>query len=234
MTKHILDHNRIVMARLELNLSQRDVAFAVGIHPVTMSRLEQGRSDETLALGTIDRLAAALGLSTTTLFRQPDTNHAPNDPTNDAPRLEALMCDCGTALSADEIAVSFGWTIPRAQAALSALKGSLAGRGVTIFSSGRRHRLVARSDMLTSPERERLERARSVRYGLMLHEALLLQQVRRGIPPLEPARLSGKQRVAMGSLMKAGLIKAYGERIELTEDARFSLETKPSRRKTTN
>ena len=33
MTKQLLDHNRIVMARLELNLSQRDVAFEVGIHP---------------------------------------------------------------------------------------------------------------------------------------------------------------------------------------------------------
>jgi transcriptional regulator with XRE-family HTH domain len=230
MTRQILNHNRIAMARFELNLSQRDVALEVGIHPVTMSRLEQGRNDETLTLGTIQRLAAALGLSISTLFWPPEANEQPEDPTQDECRLEALLWDARTAVSADDIAVAFGWTLRRVHTALSALEGRLAGRGTAIFSSGRRHRLTARSDMLTSQERERLERARSVRYGLMLHEALILQQVRRGAPALELAHLSGKERVAMGSLLKAGLIHVSGGRIELTEDAKFSLDTKPPRR----
>lgn len=233
MTKQLLDHNRIVMARLELNLSQRDVAFEVGIHPVTMFRLEQGRSDATLSLGTIDRLAAALGLPISTLFRQPETSPQPGGPTPDERRLEALLCDARTSLSADDIAVAFGWTLPRAYAALSALKRGLANRGTTVFSSARRHRLTARSDLLTTQVRERLERARSVRYGLMLHEALLLQQVRRGVQPFELTHLSGKERVAVGSLLKAGIIKNTGGRIELTEDAKFSLESKSVRRRET-
>jgi hypothetical protein len=62
----------------------------------------------------------------------------------------------------------------------------------------------------------------------MLHEALLLQQVRRRVPPVDLAHLSGKERVALGSLLKAGPIKVTGDRIQLTEDAKFSLETGPS------
>ena len=140
MTKQLLDHNRIVMARLELNLSQRDVAFEVGIHPVTMFRLEQGRSDATLSLGTIDRLAAALAAPDLHTFRQPGTSPQPGgSPTPDERRLEALLCDARTSLSADDIAVAFGWTLPRAYAALSALKRGLANRGTTVFSSARRH-----------------------------------------------------------------------------------------------
>ena len=231
MTTPILDHNRILMARLELNLSQRDVAFDVGINPVTMSRLEQGRSDESLDLRTVDRLAAALGLSITSLFAQPDAEGHPGMPTSDERRLEALLYDSRSALGADDIALTLGWTLPRAHAALKRLRAALALRGTMIYSSGRRHRVTARSDILTSKERQSAERTHHARLGLTVPEARLLQQVRRGTVRVGWTRsMSNKERVAAGSLFKAGLVEAVGERIQLTEDARFSLETAPARR----
>ena len=233
MTEALLDHNRILMARVELNLSQRDVAFDVGINPVTMSRLEQGLSDEALTLRTIRRLAAALGLSITSLFQQPANDADPGDATPDERRLEALLCDTRSALSADDIAMAFDWTLPRTYAALKTLQEKLGSRGVMVSASGRRYRLTARSNLLTSQERQRLERAHHTRLGLHVHEALLLQQVRRGTMRVGWTRtMSNKERVAAGSLFKAGLVEVAGDRIALTKDARFSLETKPSRKKT--
>ena len=231
MTKLILDHNRILMARLELNLSQRDVAFDVGINPVTMSRLEQGGSDESLDLRTVDRLAAALGLSITSLFAQPETDVDPEIPTSDERRLEALLYYSRSALGADDIALALGWTLPRTHAALRRLRAALALRGTMIHSSGRRHRVTARSDILTSNERQSVERTHHARLGLTVVEARLLQQVRRGTLRVGWTRtMSNKERVAAGSLFKAGLVEAVGDRIQLTEDAHFSLETAPSRR----
>jgi transcriptional regulator with XRE-family HTH domain len=232
MTEPILDHNRILMARGELNLSQREVAFEVGINPITMSRLEQGLCDEVLSLRTVARLAAALGLSITSLFRQPEPDPAPKDPEADERRLEALLCDARTAASADDIAIALGWSLPRTYAALTALKEGLAGRGTTVFASARRYRLAARSDILTSQERQRLERAHHTRHGLRMHEALLLRQVRNETLQIGWTRMSGKERVAAGSLFKAGLVEIVGDRIALTEDARFSLDIKPSHRRT--
>jgi hypothetical protein len=93
-------------------------------------------------------------------------------------------------------------------------------------------RLTARSSLLTSQERQRLERAHHTRLGLQVHEALLLQQVRRGTMRVGWTRtMSNKERVAAGSLFKAGLVEVAGDQIALTEYARFSLETKPSRKK---
>ena len=231
MSQPLLDYNRILMARVELNLSQRDVAFEVGINPVTMSRLEQCLIDEALTLRTVRRLAAALGLSITSLFRERENDADPGDPTPDERRLEALLCDARNPLTGDEIAMAFGWTLPRTYAALTTLKEKLAARGTMIAGSGRRYRLAARSDILTSQERQRLERAHHTRLGLHVHEALLLQQVRKGTMRVGWTRtMSNKERVAAGSLFKAGLVEVAGDRIALTEDARFSLEAEPARR----
>ena len=234
MTTPILDHNRILMARLELNLSQRDVAFDVGMNPVTMSRLEQGRSDESLDLRTVARLAAVLGLSITSLFAQPESGVDLEIPTSDERRLEALLYDSRSALGADDIALALGWTLPRTHAALRRLNVALGPRGTMIHSSGRRHRVTARSDLLTSNERKSVERIHHARRGLGLHEARLLQQVRKGSFRVGWTRtMSSKERVAAGSLFKAGLVEAVGDRIQLTEDAHFSLETTPRRRNAT-
>lgn len=53
-------------ARLQLRLTQRDVAESIGIHPEVYGRLERG--DMAPSIGTLRRLCVALGISADAVF----------------------------------------------------------------------------------------------------------------------------------------------------------------------
>lgn len=165
------------------------------------------RSDAALTLRTVRRLAAALGLLITSIFRQPEDDADPGDSTPDGRRLEALLCDTRN--------------------------DRLASRGTMISSSGRKYRLTARGDILTSEERQRLERAHHTRLGLQVPKRCCKMCAAGPCGVGWTRTMSDKERVPAGSQFKAGLVEVAGDRIALAEDAKFSLETTPSLRTTT-
>ncbi len=66
---------RIRALRSKRGWRQRDLADKSGIHDVTISRIESGQGDVTLA--TLTKLAAALDVPLATLFADDDASNAP-------------------------------------------------------------------------------------------------------------------------------------------------------------
>ncbi len=228
MTRPVLDVNRLVSARLELKLSQRQVADQIGVIANTVGRLESGRSHEVLDLGTLARLACALGVDIRELF--PPTQVKDGGADQDTPlrddvqRVEAALLDA-ELLRSSELAVGLGWSISRTRAALAALNRQLATRGAMLTRPGGRYRIRSRMELLTDAQRQRLARTCHSRYGLNTLQARYLHQALCG--PIDRGwdakGAQAKERYGMGSLLKAGLVEHTGGHLHLTEDAAFSL-----------
>jgi len=228
MTEHVLDVNRLVSARLELKLSQRQVADQLGVTANTISRLESGRSHEVLELGMLARLAAVLGVSARDLFPPPVAAGSGSDDEppwgDDVQRVEAALLDA-ELLRSSELAIAMGWSLARTRQALAALGQRLASRGAILIRVDGRYRIRSRTGLLSDAERQRLARTRHSRYGLNTLEAGYLYQALAG--PIDRGwdakGAQAKERYGMGSLLKAGLVEHTGAHIHLTEDAAFSL-----------
>jgi transcriptional regulator with XRE-family HTH domain len=226
MTVSLLDTDRLVSARLNLKLSHRKVADEAGINANTLARLERGLSHEALDLGTLHRLAEALGLDVRALLRQ--SEHADevgqSGLSGDALRLEALLLDARDPLRGADIAVILRWTPLRTRNALGELRRCLEARAARLVRVDMRYRIQARSELLTPSERRRLERAHHARYGLTAMEAAYLHDALDGhLNRGWDRSASARERYAIGGLIKAGLLEVTGDRLRPSEEAEFSL-----------
>jgi hypothetical protein len=76
--------------------------------------------------------------------------------------------------------------------------------------------------VLSADEAQAAARAQYAHTGLNRTQASLLLRAAGG-HAVEPAPRGNPRNVAVAALVKAGLVKAGGERLELTPDASFSL-----------
>ena len=77
----MIDIDRVITARTELGLSQRQLAKRAGVNRETIRRLEHGADPSRLTLAVIERLASALRLTPSELFMPgPQADDGPSCP----------------------------------------------------------------------------------------------------------------------------------------------------------
>lgn len=228
-----LARDRIRRRRLELALSERDVASHWGVSTAVVRSVEAGRVDTELTLGQLAKLADILGLDLHELL---DTTTGPpegnddGDPTSSAPdvaKVGALLADVRVLVPLDGLAEALGWDLERTHRALEVLDRTLRPAGLRVHRLHHDVRLARTVTAATDTELGAQWRRHFAVRSLNPAQANLLRQIRDG-----KARLAGTkdtEKVRLPELRNAGVIRpaaaAAGTtaKWELTDDVRFSL-----------
>lgn len=227
MRPRTLNAELIRTRRLELKLSQRNVADLIGANTAMVSRLELGEELRDFTLHQLLTLAQALQLAPGDMFSPDATAPAPTRAaSSDDVKVEALLGESTRRASASELATALEWDLKRVRAALHAVQDRLRGTGQELSDSGTgRWSLRPRKDVISSAERQRLAGAQSSDRGMTISEARVLQDVMndKGDHVWERT-LSNPQRAALSGLIKLGLVTKGDHGVALTDDAQFSLD----------
>ena len=223
---------RLLAYRLDRGLSPRDVAERSGLSHNAIANLEN--EDSTALRGlTFDQLstiAAIYGIALADLLdalRSEATGRQTRPDAKDAAKIQAALADAGEAIDRDGLAIGLQWTLERTQDALDTLIDTLRGSGQSIVrTKDGRYRLIARPNLLTSDERERL-RAASARTdrNLTVPEATVLRVL------LDQPNESGtramfsdpEQQEAISALLRAGTLLESQDGFHIHDDIAFSL-----------
>lgn len=223
---------QLLAYRLGRGLSPRDVAERSGLSHNAIANLENEGSTALRAL-TFDQLstiAAIYGIALTDLLdalRSELDGGQARPEAEDAAKVQAALADAGEAIDRDGLAIGLQWTLDRTQDALDTLIKALRGSGQSIVRTKEgRHRLIARPDVLTNDERERL-RAASGRTdrNLTVPEATVLRVL------LDQPNESGTramfsdpdQQEAISALLRAGTLMESQDGFHIHDDVAFSL-----------
>lgn len=229
-----LGRDRIRLRRLELALSERDVATHWGVSTAVVRSVEAGRVDTELTLGQLAKLADILGLDLHELLFDTTTGPPEGNDDGDLPssapdvaKVGALLADVRVLVPLDGLAEALGWDLERTHRALEVLDRTLRPAGLRVHRLQHDVRLARTVTAATDTELEALWRRHFAVRSLNPAQANLLRQIRDG-----KARLAGTkdtEKVRLPELRNAGLIRpaaaAAGTtaKWELTDDVRFSL-----------
>lgn len=208
--------------RFELGLSERSLAKPLGVSSATIARIEDGTNHKDLPLGLVVRMADELGLSLgdVLLVEEPDDAHSPENMSNDAARLGALLWETSTATPLSAITEVLGWTLEHARDAIKALDALLRPAGLRVQMRNSEVRLERRLDAAGELEVKALLRRHQARRGLGLSEARVLADLLAG--RLDTTKLSNPNQVALARLANAGLVELEDEP-RVSEDLDFGL-----------
>lgn len=212
-----LDGDAVRQARLDLGLSQRALAKAVGIAPWPLINIENGDTGPSseITLPMLQRLVDTLGVPLTALLAD-DTPAPPNDIGARAPEagpddmasLGALLLHSRVNTSKTDLADSLGWTMDRLRLAARALDHHLRPLGMSVHSL-RGGYLIRPYDGYKSSTRTRIDRITSARTGLHQLAARLIHTARTGA--LNTQNLSGADRPHLARLLRDGILTADGK-----------------------
>jgi transcriptional regulator with XRE-family HTH domain len=162
----VIDPDALRRIRTDRGLSQRRLAIAAGVDPLTVKRLEGGADPGDLPLRVVGQLADCLGVPMQDLLSRP-TAPAPDD----------LVKSVGAALLAHgrttitRLAVALGATVDDVAVAVAGLDAHLAAAGMSVARQHDEVWLVPLVDTTKAAPADR---------PLTLAEARLLRRVHRG------------------------------------------------------
>jgi transcriptional regulator with XRE-family HTH domain len=163
----VIDPDALRRLRTDRGLSQRRLAAAIGVDPLTVKRLEDGADAGDLPLRVLERLSHVLGAPVGHLLRQ-------DEATDDSVDLTAAV---GAALlghgrtTITTLAAALDSTVDEVSAAVTALESRLSAAGMAV---ARHHDEVWLVPVVPTPDT--LAAARP----LTLAEARLLRRIHRG------------------------------------------------------
>jgi transcriptional regulator with XRE-family HTH domain len=163
----VIDPDALRRLRTDRGLSQRRLATAIGVDPLTVKRLEDGADAGDLPLRVVERLARALAAPVAELLRQDDGSDDAVDLT--AAVGAALLAHGRTTITT--LAAGLDATVDAVSAAVSALSTRLAAAGVAV---ARHHDEVWMVPVVPTPD------AVAAARPLNLAEARLLRRIHRG------------------------------------------------------
>jgi transcriptional regulator with XRE-family HTH domain len=228
-----LSRDRIRNRRLELGLSERDVAAHSGVSTAVIRSIEAGRVDADLTLGQLAKVGAILGLDlpevldTHALPQPAHESPAPGGTDDDVAKVGSLLADIRVLVPVEGLTDALNWDLTRTHAALERLDAALRPAGLRVH---RLHHDVRIARTVTTVDPQALEdmwRIHLSRRSLTIAQVRLLKQIRDGVVPL--ASNKDTQKVRLPELRNAGLIAAAAAesgstaKWELTDDVRFSL-----------
>ena len=221
----ILDTERIRRRRVELKLSQRTVASALGTASGVVVGIEAGTNHPDLTIAQLARLAEVLAIDVADLFSRPRTPELDEGLDDDAAVVGALVWTAGVLTPVTALAEAAGWPLARTNTALDDLEVRLGRAGLRLH---RQPGKVGIARAVTDEDAERIKsllRIHLARDGISASEAKLLRRVAAGDVPNNP---SNPEAVALGVLANAELITAARAPQQspawvLADDVRYSL-----------
>jgi transcriptional regulator with XRE-family HTH domain len=227
-----LARDRIRNRRLELGLSERDVAAHCGVSTAVIRSIEAARVDADLTLGQLAKVGAVLGLDLPELLDthalQPEQEGpAPAGPDDDVAKLGSLLADIRVLVPVEGLADALNWDLTRTHTALERLDAALRPAGLRLHQLHHDVRIARTVTAVDAQTLEELWRIHLARRSLTITQARLLKALRDGVVPL--ASNKDTQKVRLPELRNAGLIAAAAAesgstaKWELTDDVRFSL-----------
>jgi transcriptional regulator with XRE-family HTH domain len=209
MEDQALDCEFIRTRRQQLGLTESALGELTGTSTTTISGLQRGTNHENLRLRFLSRLAAALGVLPSDLFRT--TNAVPGQaPMLDDVRLEALLYAHHRIAHRASVARALGMTMDQLTDAEEHLAARLAGSGVWL----QRHWGLAihdRTGLVTASERAALAQAETARTGINLGQAAVLRDVILGrVDGYWLRQASVDKRVRLGAITHLGWAKPSG------------------------
>lgn len=222
----LLDCERIESLRLERGLSQRELGRRTGATLTVIKGLEAGRNHNELSIRFLTDLATALEVEPAALFRRAAEPEESGKVASEADvrKLGAAFASERTGLSRKNLARTLGWKLDRLDRALGSLGERLAEVGMSVERGSSGWKLRPDLAALAWDDELRLAQARHRERGLLLREAELLRAALDN--PLGgrwEQHLGNADRVALGGLIKSGLLVRNENGIEPSEQVRRSL-----------
>jgi transcriptional regulator with XRE-family HTH domain len=222
----ILNGDAVRRRRLEMGMSERALAKALGVTSGVISALEDGTNHRTLKLGFVDTLASQLGVGVASLLLRPKRSAAealpaPDDRVSSA--ATALVMAGGSA-SVEALATATGSTLAEIGVTLRDLEAQLAPVSISVArtSAGLVRLRCDRSD--ASDLADRLSEAEVAGRGLGHSHARVLYEIAQGRADAKWQREGGEsRRLAVGFLERSGLVARTEKGLVLTDAARLSL-----------
>jgi transcriptional regulator with XRE-family HTH domain len=201
----ILNADLIKQRRLELGLSQREVARRVGISAPAILAIEHGTNHHALTLRVVSDLACALAIPADLLLASRDQ---PPPPADDDVTLEAALLSVRGARPAALLARALGWRRSRLDRAASDLTDRYSGTGAALVRTPRGLQIQPRPGVLKveMPD-SRAARAAGTGRALTTLETRLLVDASEpdGIPRRKIA--TNATRVAIAHLRRLGYVE---------------------------
>jgi len=145
----------------------------------------------------------------------------------DAAKIEAALAEADEPMDREWLAVSFGWTLERSQAALDAVVERMRDGGQALMqpTSGR-YRLIARPEVLSRDEQQALQnQRRRTDHNLSRAEATVLRVVldQPNQTCTHAAFTDPAERDAIAELLRTGKLLEFDNSLHVHEDIAFSL-----------
>jgi hypothetical protein len=188
---------------------------------MTMRRIEEGGGHSDLTLGFVARLAEALGVDPAALLPAAQTlTAAPDDAS-----VEAALGELGRYVPVEELARALGWTLERTNEALAALEERLRTTGTSLKRKRFEYMLGPRVSALSEEQRSNLQRVALNRWGLRLGTTRVLRDAFDDAVDGEWERNAPAWKtLALGALLKHGLVHMERQHAVVGDDVRYSLE----------
>lgn len=223
----ILDCDRIRRRRVELNLSHRTVASALGTASGVVTGIERGTNHNELSVSQLRRLADLLTVEITDLFTTSEASTEPEpDDDDDAATLGKLLATTAVLTPVSALVEATGWPLQRTRSALDVLAERLAGTGQRLHRLNGQAGIVSRAAAADVKPTKAILRSHLARDGVSVSEARMMRRIETG---QMPKLLGNADSVAVGVLANAQLIDADEKGTwRLTDDVRYSLLLEPT------
>ncbi|WP_236830115.1 helix-turn-helix domain-containing protein [Blastococcus sp. KM273128] len=205
----MIDPDGLRRLRTDRGLSQRRLATAIGVDPLTVKRLEDGADAGDLPLRVLERLSHVLGAPGGQLLRQDEV-------TDDSVDLTAAV---GAALlghgrtTITTLAAALNATVDEVSAAITALESRLSAAGMAV---ARHHDEVWLVPHVPTPD------AVAAARPLTLAEARLLRRIHRGEDVRRKLSKPDREFI-LPALLRRGLVVDHGGGPQVTATTAASL-----------
>ena len=206
----MIDPDALRRLRTDRGLSQRRLAAAIGVDPLTVKRLEDGADPGDLPLRVVERLTTTLGTDLQQLLQR--TEEVATDRDDLAAAIGAALLAHGRT-TITRLAAALSATSDQVIAAVSTLGTLLQHAGM---STARHHDelwLVPRTHTVVAMPHNR---------PLNIAEARLLRRIHRG-EDVRRALSAVDRQVTLPALLRRQLVTDQGNGPDLTETAELSL-----------
>lgn len=208
----MIDSDRMRHLRLDWGLSQRKLAAAGGVDPLTIKRLEAGADPGDLPLRVLAQIAHALGVPPADLLAAPSR---PTPTTNEDLVLAvgSVLFGRGCRVTVSALANATGATVADIEQAVVELRPRVHQAGIALAQHGDTLWLAPRSDQPAQTDADR---------PLDVNQARLLRRIHRG-EDVRRKLTRAERELVLPALLRRGLVTPDGLGLRVADPVDESL-----------